>query len=139
MRGPDIGLLGKRVLVLSRHQTLCEAIKVGLKHLKMNVVEWQAGSDGLDLVVFTLLSSVDASADVPARDVLPKDLGKVPLLLISDRMPGPNSDGSQVFYLRFPFRYEELYAKTAEILNVDLCLARRDGRLDPGQEGEGAV
>jgi hypothetical protein len=119
MRGPVTGLSGKRVLVLSNHQILCEAIKVGLKHLKMRVVERQAVAEGLDLVVLTSLSSLNTSPAAPARELLPEALEAVPLLVISDHKPTPSPDADQVYHLGFPFRYPDLYAKTAEILGAD--------------------
>ena len=128
MRGPVTGLSGKRVLVLSNHRILCEAIKVGLKHLKMRVVERQSGADGLDLVVLTSLSFLEESAAVPARDRLPGDLGRVPLLVISDLKPVQGPDDGQVHHLVFPFHYEELYAKAEEILGADQWVTE-GGRL----------
>lgn len=112
MRQPTANLLGKRVLVLSEHKVLREAIKLGLKHrLRMDVVEKPSRPDGLDLVVVTALSFVDqeSAPSFQASD-------HVPLLVISDQPLEPELEVKGVFYLGFPFSYEDLYAKAAEIL-----------------------
>ena len=118
MGEPNTSLLGQRVLVLSAHRVLRQAIKLGLRYrLRMDVVETSALPDGLDLVVATALSFVEQES-VPPSPVL----GHVPLLIISDRPLDPKLDIEGVFHLGFPFSYEDLYAKTAEILRPTSCV-----------------
>ena len=86
MREPTTKLLGKRVLVLSEHKVLREAIKLGLRHhLEMDVVETTSLSDDLDLVVVTALSFVEQEP-APRRGAYEG----VPLLVISDQPLAPD-------------------------------------------------
>jgi hypothetical protein len=115
------------VVVLSDHQVLRKAIEFGLRHrFQIEVVESSVNEPGqyvriegedLDLVVMTTLSSTDEPMLALAKASLDVQLGQVPLLIISQQPLGSTFDCKKVFHLHFPFSYDELYTKTAEILS----------------------
>ncbi len=127
MQDTVMSRLGRRVIVLSDHQVLRKAIEFGLRHrFQIEIVESPLNEPGQhigveggdpDLVVMTTLSPTDKSMLALAQASLDVRLGQVPLLIISHQPLEPGFDCGMVFYLRFPFSYDELYAKTAEILS----------------------
>jgi len=121
------GLLGKRVIVLGDHQSLCRAIELSFKSLlKMEVVETspgalvqregRRGAGDLDLMVMATSSPDSEPIVTLARTSLLENIGRVPLLMISDR-PFNSDRDTKIFYLRFPFDSGQLCDKVSEILS----------------------
>jgi DNA-binding response OmpR family regulator len=114
-----------RAFVFGNHPHLCKAIKVGLKqHFDIEFVdalpseaEQRAGdlADRLDLVI---LSAISTSSPAALIDTLPGELlERVPVLVIVQEGKELGLDSGQISYLVFPFSYDELYNKIAEILS----------------------
>ena len=114
-----------RAFVFGNHPHLCKAIKVGLKqHFVIEFVdalpseaEQRAGdlADRLDLVI---LSAISTSSPAALIDTLPGELlERVPVLVIVQEGKELGLDSGQISYLVFPFSYDELYNKIAEILS----------------------
>jgi len=116
--------LGKRVLLLSRHHILAEAIKLGLSHyLLAEVIEATEASlacsphilQDVDLVVVSALSPDDRPDRALQSAPCWRDR-EVPLLVITD-LPLDGEDGAdRVTYLDFPFNYAQLCAAATGIL-----------------------
>ena len=117
---------GKRVLVLSDDHRLSRAIELNLrKRLGVEVVTVASNSleqrgsptrnDGFDLIVVAMSSPVSEPVVALARASLVKHIGRVPLLIISDRPFDPDPD-DQIAHLEFPFDASALHDKVQGLL-----------------------
>jgi hypothetical protein len=124
-----------RVLVLGDHEILCEAIKMGLRRrFEVEFVEppsygvAQRANDPFgkpDLVIVIVLSTQSVLMELLTQASPYGMPGEIPLLAIAEEGQKPDLDAEGVYRLDFPFTYEELYDKTAEILTDALAYAGR--------------
>ena len=111
----------KKIIVLSDDDKLARAVRVGLqKHGQ--VIGLGAGgraADGLELALIVIALSAPASEPsvLLARAELGMCLGRVPMLIISDR-PFPPEPAWRIAHLGFPFTSEALSRRAAELLEA---------------------
>jgi len=119
-------LARKRVLVLSDNEGLSRAIELNLNmHLELEIVRLAAGSlerrgsrmeNGDFALIVLAVSSLSSEPVVAlARASLADRIGRVPLLIISDR-PFDSDLADRITHLDFPFKIEDLHDKVEEIL-----------------------
>jgi DNA-binding response OmpR family regulator len=119
-------LAGKRVLVLSDNKRLSRAIELNLdRRLGVEVVILAsssleqrgspAGDGDFDLIVVAMSSPGSEPVVALARASLVERVGKVPLLIVSDR-PFDSDPGDQIIHLDFPFDIDRLQSKVRELL-----------------------
>lgn len=126
-------LAGKRVLVLSDNDGLSRAIELNLKHSQLEIIklalsppgqrsepvegqrECQAEVGHFDLIVVAMSSPTSEPVVALARTSLIRQIGQVPLLIISDR-PFQSDPDDQIIHLDFPFDIDRLHDKVEEIL-----------------------
>lgn len=124
---------GKKILVFSDNGGLAEAIECTLTEgLKLQVKRHKPGPptqaentiemDDLDLIVLALSSPTSEPVVMLGRASLIDRIGRVPILIISDRSFYPDLD-TQVFHLDFPFEPSDLFDKVEAILQRDPELA----------------
>jgi len=117
---------GKKVLVLSDNSGLARVVEVNLSNqLNMHVVRSTSSSwrrenpaeiDNFDLLVLAISSSVNEPVVALARASLTETIGRIPLLIISDR-PFHSEPEDQIDHLDFPFDVDTLQNKVDEILH----------------------
>ena len=114
-----------RALVFGNHPHLCKAIKVGLRqHFDIEFVDVLPSETDqrvddltghLDLVI---VSAISTRSPAVLIDRLPDELlERVPVLVIVQEDMELGLDSRQISCLVFPFLYDELYNKIAEILS----------------------
>jgi hypothetical protein len=116
-----------RTLVFGDHEILCEAIKTGLS--QRFEIEFAAppllGADpwvnhpieDLDLVIAIALSAETAPPELLTRASPYRMSRQTPLLIIAEEGQKLDLGAERAFRLDFPFTYDELYNKVAEILS----------------------
>lgn len=115
----------KKVLVLSDNGGLTRAIELNLtSHLPVQVTKLEMGSwtqscdyadTDFDLMVVALSSPRNEPIVALAKASLAGQMGRVPLLIISERPFRPDPSG-RIAHLNFPFDVRGLYCKVQEIL-----------------------
>jgi hypothetical protein len=118
-------LAGKRVLVLSDNDGLSRAIEWNLRQSQLEIIKLalsspeQRGSQpevgDFDLIVVAMSSHTSEPVVALARASLIKQIGQVPLLIISDR-PFQSDPDDRIIHLDFPFDIDRLHDKVEEIL-----------------------
>lgn len=121
---------GKKVLVLSDNSGLARVVEVNLSNqLNMQVIRstsstWRCDKtvdiDNFDLLVLAISSSVNEPVVALARASLTETIGRIPLLIISDR-PFESEPEDQIEHLDFPFDVNTLRQKVDEILYRSTC------------------
>lgn len=120
------GLVEKKVLVLSDNEGLSRAIELNLNgRLDLKVVRVASNSQGqqkcqaeigdCDLVVVAMSSPTSEPVAALARASLAERIGRVPLLIISDK-PFDSDPENRIIHLGFPFDIDGLHNKVEEIL-----------------------
>jgi hypothetical protein len=123
------GLVGKRVVILSDNEMLARAVELNLCHrLGMQIVSPEAsamqqlaghGSGiALDLIVVALSSPESEPNLMLARASLLGDMGRTPLLVISNKQFKQRPDRRSA-HLGFPFVPERLADKVKRILSSE--------------------
>ncbi len=114
-----------RAFVFGNHPHLCKAIEVGLRqHFDVEFVDvlpsetdQRAGdlTESLDLVI---VSAISTGSPAVLIDTLPGELlEQVPVLVIVQEDEELGLDFGKISSLSFPFLYDQLYNKIAEILS----------------------
>jgi hypothetical protein len=115
----------KRAVILSDNDLLFQAIAANLSHcLNMQIVGPGPGDQGgglqpedpLDLIVVALCGRGGEPVLALARASLAGQIGRVPILIISNRPFYPRPE-EQVAYLHFPFRPDELQDRVRGLLH----------------------
>ena len=114
-----------RALVFGNHPHLCRAIKVGLRqHFDIEFVDAlpsetdQRADDLTEHLDLVIVSAISTSSPAVLIDTLPGELlERVPVLVILQEDMELELDSGQISCLFFPFLYDELYNKIAEILS----------------------
>ena len=116
----------KKILVLSDNDKLSRAIEVILASRDWAVETVasnppkqpgnQAKISNLGLIIVAMSSPASEPVVALARASLAKQIGQVPLLIISDKPFNSNSD-VLIVHLDFPFVIDELYHKVEAILH----------------------
>ena len=125
----------KSALVLCDSNLLFDIIKLNLEQLTMTVtrferepcadrIEEQIDTDDFDLIVVAISSSTGEPIVTLFNASLTKQIGHIPLLIISDRHFDPNYEG-QIFHLDFPFDANELRREVQMVLEHHIPLGRR--------------
>ena len=118
----------KRILVVSDDKRLSRAIELNLNsRLAVDIVmdatgplEQAAGrmkNDDLDLIVVAASSPSSEPVVALARARLAHHIGRIPILLISDRPVAPALD-TKIDHLAYPFDISELCEAVKEILQT---------------------
>jgi len=116
----------KKALVLSDNENLSRAIEISLDILlNVKVINLTPSSSeklgnansNVDLIVMAMSSPNDEPVWTLTRALLARQVGQVPLLIISDR-PFDSDPNVNIFHLDFPFGIDGLRAKVREILQV---------------------
>ncbi len=118
----------KRVLILSDDSRLSKVMKVCLDSglgvetivLTPDSLRQQGGLDRnshCDLIVVATSSPVNKPVAMLARTSLTEQIGRIPLLIISNRSFDADPNG-QIVHLDFPFDADTLRDKVKEILRV---------------------
>ena len=118
----------KRILVVSDDKRLSRAIELNLNsRLAVDIVmdatgplEQAAGrmkNDDLDLIVVAASSPSSEPVVALARARLAHHIGRIPILLISDRPVAPALD-TKIDHLAYPFGINELCEAVREILQT---------------------
>jgi hypothetical protein len=121
-------LVRKKVLILSDNAGLSRAIELNLSnHLDVETIKLGSGSskrnrggtemNDFDLMVVAMSSPSSEPVVALARASLTKYIGRIPMLIISDR-PFDSKPGERIIHLDFPFDIEGLYDKVEEILEA---------------------
>ena len=126
-------LAGKRILVLSDNDGLARAIELSLgKRLGAEVIvlatlrvphqgEPQETIGDCDLIVVATSSPTSEPVVALARASLAQRIGRVPLLIISDR-PFHSEPDDQIVHLDFPFDLDTFYERVTEIFGPEIEL-----------------
>jgi hypothetical protein len=120
------GLAGKSAVVLSDNDKLFRAIELNLKrYLGIEVVKLAPSTPGqqgsqaevgdFDLIVVAMSSLTSEPVVALARAALTREIGRVPLLIISER-PFRADPDNKIVHLDFPFDIDDLHYKVREIL-----------------------
>ncbi|MBN1875931.1 MAG: hypothetical protein JXA33_17035 [Anaerolineae bacterium] len=131
MENIDVAFEGKQVLILSDNDGLARAIEVNLvQRQPVKVVCVPAGgaeprqrvADGcaFDLIVVAMSSPVNEPLVALARASLTRCIGRVPILVISDK-PFKSGLDVQILHLDFPFAIDSLNERVRAILWGDLA------------------
>ena len=141
MDNTSTSLVGKKVLVVSDSDKLSRAIELNLSFclgietvtLATDTIENDIGSDigndignegdnddegdndNFDLIVVAMSSPVSEPVVALARASLSDYIGRVPILIISDRPVNPAPD-AYIAHLDYPFNASGLHNKIKEIL-----------------------
>ncbi len=111
----------KKIVVLSDDDKLARAVRVGLQKygqvLGPGPGERVAEALDLSLIVIALSAPAAEPSILLARAELGECLGRVPLLIISDR-PFPPEPAWRITHLGFPFSSEVLSKTAAELLEA---------------------
>jgi hypothetical protein len=114
----------RRVLVLSDNEGLSRAIEVNLtSRLELDIVRFgslerrriQAEIGEFDLIVLAVSSPYSEPIVALAKSSLTDRIGRVPLLIISDR-PFESDPDERIVHLDFPFKIDGLHDKVERIL-----------------------
>ena len=119
-------LARKRILILSDNAGLSRAIEVNLNnHLEVEVVRLatsilkrrrdQVENGRFDLIVVAMSSPASEPVVALARASLADRIGRVPLLIVSDR-PFDSEPDEQIIHLDFPFDIDRLHDKVKQVL-----------------------
>ena len=122
-----LSLRGKRVLILSDNSGLSRAIALNLSsclEVKTARLEpespqsWklQTENEGFDLMIVALSSPNSEPVVALARASLAGSIGRVPLLIISDR-PFDSAPDDRITHLDFPFDIDRLCHTVREMLH----------------------
>ena len=122
-----LGLGRKRVLILSDNEGLSRAIALNLDsclEVKTARLEpksqrhWrpQTDSDNFDLMIVAMSSPTSEPVVTLARASLAAQVGRVPLLIISDR-PFDSTPEDQITHLDFPFDIDRLCYTVRKMLH----------------------
>lgn len=111
----------KKIIVLSDDDKLARAVRVGLQN-QGQVIGPDLGGRAADvfepaLIVIALSAPAAEPSILLARAELGGCLGRVPLLIISDR-PFPPEPAWRIDHLGFPFSSEALSRRAAELLEA---------------------
>ncbi len=116
-------LTGKKALIISDNGGLARVVELNLSiRLGMHVSKYETGavegafSNDLDLLVLAISSPSKEPIVELARASLVERIGRVPLLIISDR-PFHSEPGEPIVHLDFPFSIDALETKAREVLN----------------------
>ena len=117
----------KKVLVLSDRDMLFDVIKINLEKIPVTVVRFEGAINGngnqlnnidqFNLIVVASGSSTSEPLVTLFNASLTKQIGQIPLLIISDRQFDPN-DAGRIFHLDFPFNAGDLRFKIKQLLNL---------------------
>lgn len=125
-------LTGKKVLIISDNGGLARVVELNLSiRLGMHVSKYETGTvdkdltSDLDLLVLAISSPSKEPIVELARASLVERIGRVPLLIISDR-PFQSEPGEPIVHLDFPFSIDALESKAREVMckNKELDLAK---------------
>jgi hypothetical protein len=116
-------LTGKKALIISDNGGLARVVELNLSiRLGMHVSKYETGTvdqgftGDLDLLVLAISSPSKEPIVELARASLVERIGRVPLLIISDR-PFRSEPGEPIVHLDFPFSIDALEAKAREVLS----------------------
>jgi len=119
----------KKVLVVSDGDRLFEVIKINLEKIPVAVDRIENASNGnghrlsnveqYNLIVVASGSSTSEPVVSLFNASLTKQIGQIPLLIISDRQFDANESG-QIFHLDFPFNATELRKKVKQLVKNSL-------------------
>ena len=117
----------KNVLVLSDRDMLFDVIKINLEKISATVVRFEETPNGngsyvnnidqFDLIVVASGSSTSEPVVTLFNASLTKQIGQIPMLIISDRQFNPNTAG-RIFHLDFPFNAGDLRVRVKQLLNI---------------------
>ena len=115
-------LATKRVLILSDVDKLARVISLGLnRYLGIEAVHpWpqdRVTGNGYDLIIVALGSSASEPIVALSQAGLTRQIGRVPILIISDR-PAVDAPEDHIAHLDFPFDVGQLCQKVAAILRA---------------------
>ncbi len=117
-------LSAKRILVLCDNQKLSKALQLNLQaHWQVSQTTLPASRqpsrriDEFSLIILALSSPASEPVVALTRAALIKYIGRIPLLIISDR-PFPSSPQERITHLDFPFNPQSLYTRVQEILRA---------------------
>jgi hypothetical protein len=116
----------KRILVLSDNHGLSRAIRLNLDGcMDLEIVRFrldsqdkqvvQAGNGDFDLLVVAMSSPTSEPVVALARSSLTDQIGRIPLLIISDR-PFDSDPEDRIVHLDFPFDVDKLCRKVQDML-----------------------
>ncbi|MCP4537013.1 MAG: hypothetical protein GY832_07685 [Chloroflexi bacterium] len=128
MNNVTVGLTRKKVLVLSDNEGLSRAIELNLNsRLEVKIIKFaprspekwktQTEVDDFDLIVLAMSSPSSEPVVALARASLTRQIGRTPLLIISDR-PFNSEPEHQITHLNFPFDIDKLCNQVDEILQT---------------------
>lgn len=120
--------VGRKVLVLSDNDGLSRAIEFNLNdHLDVEVIrlapssqeQWvnRAKNGDFDLIVLGLSSPTSEPVVALAKASLTRQIGRIPLLIISDRAFESDFE-EQIIHLDFPFAVDKFRDKVRKILQI---------------------
>ena len=117
----------KKVLVLSDRDMLFDVIKINLEKIPATVVRFEEETNGnssrannidqFNLIVVASGSSTSEPLVTLFKASLTKQIGQIPLLIISDRQFDAHNPG-QIFHLDFPFNAGDLRLKVKQLLSI---------------------
>ena len=117
----------KKVLVLSDRDMLFDVIRINLEKIPVTVVRFEDTINGsgnhlnninqFNLIVVASGSSITEPVVTLFNASLTKQIGQIPLLIISDRHFDANNAG-RIFHLEFPFNATDLRFKVKQLLNL---------------------
>jgi hypothetical protein len=121
-----LSLRGRRVLILSDNDGLSRAIALNLSScLNVKIARFdpkspqgwtlQTETDSFDLMIVAMSSPTSEPVVALARASLAGLIGRVPLLIISDR-PFDSAADDRITHLDFPFDIDKLCHTVSEIL-----------------------
>lgn len=112
----------KKILVLSDNDKVTKVIRLTLNgDIEVQVArtaprpQEQSGCDDVDLIVVATSSHTSEPVVELARSALTGYIGRVPLLIISDRPFAPDPQ-DRITHLSFPFQVDELRDRVRELL-----------------------
>jgi len=127
---PTGNQITKNILVLYDRKLLFDIIKTNLDRVSLSIkgigsTEFSKKSkatfetDNLDLIIIALSSSSKGEPLIYLfNTALIKIVGKIPLLIVSDRKFDSDDEG-QIFHLELPFDVSELHDKVQSIINMN--------------------
>jgi len=133
MKSGAMDLRGKRIIVLSDNDELAQAIELSLSHclaLKITRIpsslpeskERDSNRDEFDMIVLATSLPTSEPVVMLAQAALTQQIGRVPLLIVSDRPFDPDMH-HQFFHLDFPMNAHALRDKIREILHLQMSQA----------------
>lgn len=119
---------GKKVVVLSDNEGLSRAIELALnKRLKVAKIiqssprrpeDLRPEMDDFDLIIVAMSSPNSEPVVALAKAALARQIGRVPILIISDKPFYPDPE-DRIAHLDFPFTPDRLCRKVEEILQEE--------------------